>query len=69
MHRIKSEVIPVKYSDAKQLARDYQMAKIEVEKAFENSGFGRWIVRIRLKIKFLNYFFVFRQNQMHKMNL
>ncbi len=46
MNRIKSEVIPTIYYDAKQLAVDYQMAKMEVNKAFENSGFGQWIVCI-----------------------
>jgi hypothetical protein len=31
MNKIKSEVIPTSYNDAKQLAGDYQTAKMEVE--------------------------------------
>ncbi|CAF2638690.1 unnamed protein product [Rotaria sp. Silwood2] len=43
MNKIKSETIPTIYYDAKQLAIDYQTAKIKVNQAFENCGSGLWI--------------------------
>lgn len=47
MRRIKSmDEIPKIYSQAKGLATDYQMAKMQVIKAFENNGLGQWIVTI-----------------------
>jgi double stranded RNA-specific editase B len=44
MSRIKSvEEIPTIYSDAKQLAKDYQTAKMKINQAFETNGLGSWI--------------------------
>ncbi|CAF1257600.1 unnamed protein product [Adineta steineri] len=36
---------PTIYCDAKQLATDYQTAKIEINKAFQKGGFGLWIIK------------------------
>ena len=36
------------YCDAKHLAIDYQLAKTEVNKAFQKGGFGLWIVGFSL---------------------
>ncbi|UJR09750.1 hypothetical protein I4U23_013977 [Adineta vaga] len=38
-----SKAIPSVYSDAKQLAVDYQIVKTEINKTFEKAGFGKWI--------------------------
>ncbi len=52
MSRIKSiEEIPTIYYNAKQLAKNYQMAKIQVNNAFNNYGLGQWIVNIQSKNK------------------
>ena len=49
MNRIKSvEEIPTIYSDAKQLAKDYQTVKMKVNQAFETNGLGSWMVMIYL---------------------
>jgi hypothetical protein len=37
MKKIKSDTIPMIYSDAKRLAMDYQMAKLEVENDLFNN--------------------------------
>jgi hypothetical protein len=54
------EEIPTIYSDAKQLAKDYQTVKMKVNQAFEMNGLGSWMVMIyfikrNLRIIFLSY--------------
>ncbi len=47
MKQIKPEISPPTiYCDAKQLAIDYQTAKIQINKAFQKAGLGLWIVCI-----------------------
>ncbi|CAF4524962.1 unnamed protein product, partial [Rotaria magnacalcarata] len=46
MIKIQSETISKNYYDAKQLAVDYQIAKMKVNQAFEHGGSGVWIVCI-----------------------
>jgi hypothetical protein len=47
MKQIKPETSPPTiYCDAKQLAIDYQTAKIQINKAFQKAGLGLWIVCI-----------------------
>ncbi|CAF0884404.1 unnamed protein product [Adineta ricciae] len=48
MKKIQPETIITSYSDAKQLARDYQMAKLEVNNAFEKAGLGTWLKKSSL---------------------
>ena len=45
MKQLQRDTAPVVYCDAKHLATDYQLAKTEVNKAFQKGGFGLWIVR------------------------
>ncbi|CAF1450746.1 unnamed protein product [Adineta steineri] len=47
MTKIQGNMIPISYCDAKQLAVEYRKTKEEVNKAFENSGFGRWSASIK----------------------
>ncbi|CAF4175337.1 unnamed protein product, partial [Adineta steineri] len=42
MNKIQGNITSISYCDAKQLAVEYRKTKEEVNKAFENSGFGRW---------------------------
>ncbi|CAF1346314.1 unnamed protein product [Adineta steineri] len=42
MAKINGNITSISYSDAKQLVVEYRKTKGEVNKAFENSGFGRW---------------------------
>ncbi|CAF3662694.1 unnamed protein product [Rotaria socialis] len=43
MIKIQSETIPKNYYEAKQLAVDYQTAKMKVNQAFEHGGSGVWV--------------------------
>ncbi|CAF0814270.1 unnamed protein product [Rotaria sp. Silwood1] len=45
MKQIKSDTISTIYCDAKQLEVNYQTAKMEINKAFQKSGFGLWIIK------------------------
>jgi hypothetical protein len=48
MKQIKPETSPPTiYCDAKQLAVDYQTAKIQINKAFQKAALGLWIVCIK----------------------
>ncbi|CAF1426723.1 unnamed protein product [Adineta steineri] len=47
MNKINGNIASMNYSDAKQLAVEYRKTKEEVNKAFENSGFGRWATLIK----------------------
>ncbi len=71
MSRIKSvEEIPTIYSDAKQLAKDYQTAKMKVNQAFETNGLGSWIVIIYFikENSPMTFLFVFRGNLLNTNN-